>query len=65
MYIIDWIGRPLCDWCFDWHCDSDGGPYQPDAITRASDHITRVLFFPVPHALVRRVAEYLHAWHEP
>ena len=47
-YIIDWIGRPLCDLCFDWHmgwgqfqCLADtnaepwrGGPYEPCATTR-------------------------------
>ena len=48
MYIIDWIGRPLCDRCFDWHTDFDGGPYQPDAIVRAERHITGVLRLPVP-----------------
>ena len=65
VYIIDWIGRPLCDRCYDWHTDFGGGPYQPDAIVRATKHITGVLRLPVSGNLVRHVAEYLHAWYEP
>ena len=51
-YVIDWIGRPLCDYCQDWHLgegiyaqhpqvlaaglDWFGEPYEPTAITRAA-----------------------------
>ena len=63
--IIDWIGEPLCNWCFDYHIDADGGPYQPDAIGRAATHIEGVLRLPVPLNVSRSVAEFLHEWYEP
>ena len=65
IYIIDWIGEPLCDWCFDYHIDAGGGPYQPDAIGRAATHIEGVLRLPLPQNIFRSVAEFLHEWHEP
>ena len=68
VYIIDWIGHPLCDRCFDWHVHHQSGPYLPSSIDRAENHLTVVLFRHVaefPSILIRRVAEFLREWHEP
>ena len=65
IYIIDWIGEHLCDRCFYYHIETDGGPYQPDAITRAASYIEMLLRFPVPHNVSRLMAEFLHEWKEP
>ena len=66
IYIIDWVGKPLCNQCFDWHTDEDGGPYQPNAITRAEKHITSILRTKkLPDTVANQVAMFLHSWHEP
>ena len=66
IYIIDWIGEPLCNMCFDRHTDEDGGPYQPDAITRAENHVASIFRTKMlPDAAAKLVATFLHSWHEP
>ena len=45
-YIIDWIGQPLCDACFDMHLDErgDGVPPHPNAV----DHRAVALLVVLP-----------------
>ena len=64
-YIINWIGRPLCDNCFDWHLGWFGGPYEPTGTQRATRLIGR--WFPQLQAeeVIANVAEFLLEWHEP
>ncbi len=64
IYSIDWIGKPLCDSCFDWHTEFDGGPYRPHALDRAAQSMS-VIFHRLPKGVTITIAEYLHAWHEP
>ena len=40
-YILDGIGRPLCDWCLDWLFSHDGDPYEPTARRRAARVLQR------------------------
>ena len=62
-YIIDWIGYPLCDRCFDWYVKQDGGPWRPDGRDKAANHIKDVLGLKTNAA--RLVAEFLVPWHAP
>ena len=63
-YIIDWIGRPLCNWCFDWHIGHNGGPYEPTAAQRTEKRLRR--FFPtLPKGVNASIAEFLRHWREP
>ena len=66
MIIIDWIGAPLCDWCFDWHIVG-GRPYRPDARDRmeASINANRILPQSLPRGLTGSVASFLVADWEP
>ena len=45
-YILDWIGRPLCDACYDMHLDErgDGVPPHPNAV----DHRAVALLVVLP-----------------
>ena len=72
-YIIDWIGRPLCDWCFDWHIEYGGGPYEPTAKQRTSSRL-QIMFARVavgqrgdqlPATAFDKIADMLREWHEP
>ena len=57
-YVVDWIGAPLCDRCYDWHVENDGGPYEPSALTRCTTSVRN--FFPtLPEAVARCIAEHL------
>ena len=69
-----WIGRPLCDVCFDWHSGelpflelriaAEASPYEPTAITRAATLLSR--WMPkLQHSHARVVAEYLISPYDP
>ena len=64
-YIIDWIGQPLCDNCFDWHMCWFGGPYEPTGAQRAAR--LKAHWFPQLQAeeVSTNVAEFLLEWHVP
>ena len=63
-YIIDWIGRPLCDRCFHRHIGTGGGPYQPTALQRSENRLRR--FWPkLQKTVCEIIALLLRAWHEP
>ena len=65
IYLIGWIGKkPLCDFCFDWHTEFDGGPYRPHALDRAAQSMS-VIFHRLPRCVTITILQYLHAWHEP
>ena len=62
-FIDDWP-KALCGRCCHWYAHSNGGPYEPRALTRQSERIGK--FFPrLPEAVAKRLASFLHAWHEP
>ena len=72
-YIIDWVGHPLCDWCYDWHVYYDGGPYEPTARQRTASRL-QLLFAHVavgqrgeqlPASSFDNIAAMLREWHEP
>ena len=64
-YIIDWIGKVLCDRCFDNHtdCVNDGYPPNPNAV----DHRANALFVVLPPLrdcgweVTRNVASFLES----
>ena len=64
-YIIDWIGQPLCNMCFDWLVDEGGGPYEPTRRTRCS----RWLLVQIPRFrsadITAKVASFLVGALEP
>ena len=62
-YIIDWIGRPLCNWCFDWHV-AGGGPYEPTSLQRSSNRL-RYFWRNLPETVYESIAWFLRYWHEP
>ena len=66
-HILDWIGRPLCNACWDWHFGYDhgmmGGPYEPTARQRAATLLTRWL--PIDDVACETISEFLIEWHEP
>ena len=63
-YIIEYIDRPLCNWCFDWHTDFDGGPYEPTAQQRCCVVVAR--WFPgLPPDACSLIAEGLCSPYEP
>ena len=62
--IIDWIGRPLCNLCFDLHIEHDGGPYEPTAAQGTEGRRGR--FFPtLPRVANASIAVFLHPRLEP
>ena len=63
-YIIDYVGHPLCDWCFDW-CYVGGGPYEPSAQTRCVVRLRLALGDRLDDAAALCVAECLYDWFEP
>ena len=63
-YIIDWIGEPLCDWCFDWHLDYGGGPYEPSAVNRLAALVRRN-WPQLPKEACALISECLVEWHVP
>ena len=63
-------GGPLCNQCFDWHVGQGGGPYRPDAIDRAENHLAFVLRpiivrLTLPEEPVRLLAEFLRSRWQP
>ena len=80
-YIIDYIGRPLCNLCFDWHLGIDGFEAERLAVEARGEiewfggpyeptEITRTTrrlqhFFVLDTATSRLVAEFLRPWHAP
>ena len=65
MYIIDWIGRPLCQYCSDWHLEG-GGPWEPTAITRSEAWLYRSFSHRrLDNGSCRLIAEFLHSMWEP
>ena len=66
MYIVDWIGEPLCDRCSDVHIE--GGPpvWQPDARARKAMLIEKLIFMrKLPQGYATKelsdiVASFLH-----
>ena len=67
-YIIDWIGRPLCDRCFDRHYEDldDNQPPRPNA----RDHRTSALLIVLPQLqgniqVARNIAEFLEWRYRP
>ena len=64
-YIIDWIGRPLCNWCFDWHIGNDGGPYEPNARQRTALRLRIMFENKLPNTACDTIADMLRDWHEP
>ena len=60
-YIIDWIGAPLCDWCFDWHLGQ--GYYAQHPAVLATTWTEEAWFGgPYEPAAVTRAARLLHKW---
>ena len=72
MYIMDWVGSPLCELCQDWQL-KNGGPYEPSGITRAQRRLS--MLFPqlqsgegmeeAADGPLRMIAKFLIEWHEP
>ena len=62
-FIDDWP-KALCGRCCHWYAHSNGGPYEPRALTRQSKRI-RKLFPGLPETVAESLACFLHAWHEP
>ena len=63
-YIIDGIGYPLCNMCFDWCVDEGGGPPEPSATTRCATRLN-YLFPQLPDSANLLIASNLIVWHEP
>ena len=65
-YIIDGVGEPFCDWCFDWFLDG-GGPYRPHARDRCYQRLeslskeTRNW----PADVIWNITEFAFDWIEP
>ena len=64
MYIIDWIGYPLCDWCQDWYLKG-GRPYSPNARDRWLLTLAAYLAKSFPAELLPRLADFLVEDWEP
>ena len=75
-YILDWIGSPLCDLCYDWHlgegrfasyADADwfGGPYEPCARTRNSSMLQSLFSRLLSLEILDIINCFLCDWHEP
>ena len=68
-YIIDWVGEPLCDPCFDRHYDGvdDGEPPRPNAVDHRAN--TLLVLLPPLHAcgfeVTRHVASFLEDRYRP
>ena len=54
MYIPDWVGRPLCEWCADRELLGERPPWQPDARAR----LQLVLQSRLPGRAAELVAEF-------
>ena len=66
MYIIDWMGAPLCGRCMDWYVDG-GKPYSPTAIERSMNHIAWIMhrLLPANATAPLLIAEFLRYGWEP
>ena len=65
-YIIDCIGRPLCDDCVD-HWELWGEPPRPNAIDHRTNYLLMVLMRPLDGApdLARHIAAFLTDPYQP
>ena len=78
-YILDWIGAPLCDWCYEWELEDEaGGPYEPSARTRWDMLLLQLRPLAEPgqkqellnglllcEPVRAQICEFLCEWHEP
>ena len=61
MYIVDWIGEPLCEPCIERLVDGKGPPWWPDGRTRVQLVLERRL----PAKAAHLIAEFAREQWEP